>query len=242
MLETGASRNQAAHDDVFLEAAEIVHLAGNGSFGEHTRGLLEAGGGDERVGRERRLGDAQEQRTARGRPATAFDGFIVFLAEAELVHLLFEEEVGVTNVFDLDPAHHLARDGLDVLVVDVHALEAVNLLNGVDEVSLRELFAEHGEKVMEVERAVDKGFTGLDVVAFLNVDVYAARDGVFLGGLAILAFDIDFAHALSDFAVANGAVDFADDGGILGLAGLEQLDDARETAGDVLGLGGFGRT
>src|SRR5438034_4644006 len=33
-------------------------------------------------------------------------------------------------------------------------------------------------------------------VAFLNVDVHAAGNGVFLGGLAILAFDVDFAHAL----------------------------------------------
>ena len=47
--------------------------------------------------------------------------------------------------------------------------------------------------------------------------------------------------ALADIAVADDAVDFADDGGILGLAGFEELDDARETAGDVLGLGGFTR-
>src|SRR5215471_10343118 len=241
MLESRASGNQAAHDDVFLEAAEIVHLAGDGSFREHASGFLEAGGGDERIGRERRLGDTQEQRSARSGTAAALDGLIVFLAEAELVNLLFEEEVGVTNVFDLDPAHHLARDGLDVLVVDVNALEAVNLLNGVDEVSLRELFAEHGEKVVKVERTVDQSFTGLDVVAFLNVDVHAARDGVFLGGFAVFAFDVDFAHTLGDFAVANRAVNFADDGGILRLASLEELDDTRETSGDVLGLGGFAR-
>src|SRR5579859_4829749 len=241
MFETRTSGDEAAHDDVFLEAAEIVHLAGDGSFGEHASGLLEAGGGNERVGRERRFGDAQEQRTARCGAATALDGFIVLLAEAELVHLLFEEEVGVADVFDFDPAHHLARDGLDVLVVDVHALEAVNLLNGIDDIRLRELLTENGEKVVKVERAVDESLTGLDVVAFLNVDVHAARDGVFLGGLAIFAFDVDFAHALGTFAVTDGAIDFADDGWILGLAGFEKFDDARETASDVLGLGGFAR-
>jgi hypothetical protein len=37
------------------------------------------------------------------------------------------------------------------------------------------------------------------------------------------------------------AVDLADDRGILGLARFEQFDDARQTAGDVLGLGGFAR-
>ncbi len=128
-----------------------------------------------------------------------------------------------------------------MLVVDVDALEAVDLLNGVDKIGLRELFAEDGEQVVQVERTINEGFAGLDVIAFLNVDVHAARDGIFLGGLAIFAFDVDLAHALGDIAVTDDAVDFADDGGILGLAGFEELDDARETTGDVLRLGGFAR-
>src|SRR6266567_2056056 len=104
-----------------------------------------------------------------------------------------------------------------------------------------ELFAENCEKVVKVERAVYQSFASLDVVAFLNVDVHAAWNGVFLGGLAVFAFDVDLTHALGDFAVTDGAVDFADDGGILGLACFEKFDDTRQTAGDVLGLGGFAR-
>src|SRR5713226_4784085 len=241
VLETRASGNEAAHDDVFLEAAEIVHLAGDRRFGEDAGGLLEAGGGDERVGRERRLGYAEEQRASRCGTATVSDYAVVLFAEAELVHLLLEEERGVADVFDLDPAHHLPRDRLDVLVVDVHALKAVNLLNCVHQVGLRELFAEDGQQVVQVERAVDQSLTGLDVVAFLHVDVHATRNRIFLGSLAVFAFDVDFAHALGDFAIAHRAIDFADDRGILGLAGLEELHNARETASDVFGLGGFAR-
>src|SRR5271168_4125711 len=241
VLETGSRRDEAAHDDVFLEAAEIIDLAGDRSFRKDACGLLEAGCGDERVGRKRRLGDTQEQRAARCGAATVGDDPVVLFAEAELVHLFFEKERGVSDVFDFDPAHHLPRNGFDVLVVDVHALEAVNLLNGVHQVRLRELFAQHGQQVVQVERAVDQSLAGLDVVAFLDVDVHAARNRVFLGGLAVFALDVDFAHALGDIAVADTAVDFADDGGILGLAGLEEFDDARETARDVLGLGGFAR-
>src|SRR6266852_6204894 len=241
MLETRSSRNETAHDDVFLEAAEIVHLASDRRFCEDAGGLLEARGGDERVCRERRLGDTEEQRTARCGAAAVSDYAVVLFAEAELVDLLLQEELRVAHVFDLDPAHHLPGDGLDVLVVDVHALQTVNLLNGVDQVGLRELFAEDGQQVVQVERAVDQGFAGLDVVAFLHVDVHAAWNRVFLGGLAVFAFDVDFAHALGDFAVADRAIDFADDRGILGFAGLEELHDARETSGDVLGLGGFAR-
>src|SRR5437762_1018447 len=241
VLETRTGRDETAHDDVFLEAAEIVHLAGDSRFGEDASRLLEAGGGDERIGRERSLGDAKEERTARCGAHTFADDAIVFLAEAELVDLFLEKEVGVAHVFDFDTAHHLTNDGFDVLVIDVDALEAVDLLNGVDEIGLREFFAEDGQQVVQVGRTVDDSFAGFDVFAFLNVDVDAARNRIFLAGLAVFAFDVDFAHTLSDFAVANDAVDFADDGRVLGFAGFEEFDDARETTGDVFRFGGFTR-
>src|SRR5579864_4518662 len=240
-LQAGAGGDQAAHDDVFLEAAQVVHLAGDGGFGEHARGLLEAGGADERIGRERRLGDAEEQRAPRGGAGTLADDAVVFLAEAELVHLLVEEERRVADVFHFHPTHHLADDRLDVLVVDVDALEAVDLLDGVHQVRLRVLFAEHGQQIVRVERAVDQRLARLDVFAFLHVDVHAADDRVFLLRPAVFAFDVNLPETLADFAVFHDAVDFADDGRVARLAGLEEFDDARQTSGDVLGLGGLAR-
>src|SRR5258706_128265 len=203
VLETRAGRDETAHDDVFLEAAEVVHLAGDSRFGEDASRLLEAGGGDERIGRKRSLGDTKEKRTARCGAAAFADDAIIFLAEAELVDLFLEKEVGVSNVFDFDPAHHLTNDGFDVLVVDVDALEAVDLLNGVDEIGLREFFAEDGQQIVQVGRTVDESFAGFDVFAFLNVDVDAARNRIFLAGFAVFAFDVDSAHALGDFTVAD---------------------------------------
>ena len=241
VFEAGAGRNEPAHDDVFLEATEVVNLASNSGFGEYASGLLEAGRRDKGIGRQRGLGDAEEQRATRSGTATFGDDAIVFFTEAELVDLLLEKEGSVADVFDLDPTHHLTRDGLDVLVVDVDTLQAINLLNGVDEVSLGIFFAEDREQVVKVERPVDEGFTSANVFAFLNVDVDAARDGVFLGSLAIFAFDVDLAHTLGNFAVANSAIDFGNDGRILGLAGFEEFNNARETTGDVLGLGGLAR-
>src|SRR5882762_9730399 len=241
VLEARSSGNEAAHDDVFFQAAEVVHLPGDCRFGEDAGGLLEAGGGDERVSRERRLGDTEKQRPSRCRASTVLDHIVVLFAEAELVHLLLEKERSIANVFDLDPAHHLPGDGFNVLVVDVHALQPVNLLNCVYQVRLRELLSQHGQQVVQVQRAIDQSLTGLDVVAFLYVDVHAARNRVFLRGFAIFAFDVDLAHALDDFAVAHHAVNFADDRGVLWLARLEEFHDARQTSGDVLGLGGFSR-
>ncbi len=43
-------------------------------------------------------------------------------------------KVRVTGLLDLDLLQHLANDHLDVLVVDAHALEAIDLLDLVDEI------------------------------------------------------------------------------------------------------------
>src|SRR5438270_12296792 len=79
----------------------------------------------------------------------------------------------------------------------------------------------------------------MDVLTFLHIDVNAAGDRVFLLGLTVLALDVDLAHALTDFAVFDYAIDFADDGWIFGLASLKELYHTRQTAGDIFGLGGL---
>src|SRR5690349_9561272 len=137
MLEAGAGRDKATHDDVFLQAAEVINLAGNGSFGEDASGLLEAGRGDEGVGRKRCFGDAEEKRPTSSGAAAFAGNTLVLFAEAEFIDLLLEKEIGVADFLDFDPAHHLTNDGFDVLVVDIDALETVDLLNGVDEIGLR---------------------------------------------------------------------------------------------------------
>jgi len=124
--------------------------------------------------------------------AAAFDDAVVLLAEAELIHLFLEQKRRVADVFHLHPAHHLSDDGFDVLVVDVDALQAVNLLHRVDEIGLRKLLAEDGQNVMRVQRTVNQRLAGQQAFAFLYLNVYAARDGIFLLRLAVFAFDVDF--------------------------------------------------
>src|ERR1044071_742057 len=58
---TGAGRDQAADDDVLLEAVERVDLAVDRGLGEHARGLLERRRRDERAGLQARLGDRSEE-------------------------------------------------------------------------------------------------------------------------------------------------------------------------------------
>src|SRR6185437_12733413 len=146
----------------------------------------------------------------------------------------------VADLLDLDPAEHLANDGLDVLVRDGDALQAVDLLNFVDEVLLQRALAENFQNVVRVARAVDQSIAGAQPLAFLHVDVDAARHGVLLF-LAVVRGDVDLALSLGDLAEAHDTVDLGDDCRIAGLAGLEELDHARQTAGDVLGAGGLAR-
>ena len=44
--------------------------------------------------------------------------------------------LGVTGILDLHPAHHLPNDDLDVLVVDRHTLETIDLLDLVGQILL----------------------------------------------------------------------------------------------------------
>ncbi len=91
-----------------------------------------------------------------------------------------------------------------------------------------------------IARAVHERLAGFHPLALLHVDVDAARQRV-LALLAIVAHHVDLALALGDFAVLHHAVDLRDDGRLARLARFEQLHHARQTAGDVLGLGGFAR-
>ncbi len=93
---------------------------------------------------------------------------------------------------------------------------------------------------MRVERPVHQRFARPDALAFLHVDVHAARNGIFLLR-AVIGCHVDFALSLGHLAEAHHAIDFADDGGLARLAGFEQFHHARQTARDVLGLGGLAR-
>ena len=181
-----------------------------------------------------------------GRLAAPAHHLLVLLLEHQLLDLLVDEEAGVAHVGDAHAAQHLPDDGLDVLVVDLHALQPVDLLHLVDQVVGQLLLAQHLEDVVRVGRAVHQRLAGAHPVARVHGEVLALGDQVLLGQvgplLAVhLGRDDHLALALGVLAERDHAVDLRDDRVLLRLAGLEQLGDARQTAGDVLGLGGLAR-
>jgi hypothetical protein len=78
---------------------------------------------------------------------------------------------GVARVDDLHPAQHLADDHLDVLVVDLHALQAVDVLHLVDDVARQLLDAQQAQDVVRIGRAVDDRLALVDHLALVHQDV-----------------------------------------------------------------------
>src|ERR1022692_2363141 len=89
ILQTGAGWNQASHDHVLLQAAEVIHLAIDGSFGEYARGLLEGCRGNEGIGGERRLRNTEQHGLALRRTAAGLARLEILGAELELVDYFF---------------------------------------------------------------------------------------------------------------------------------------------------------
>src|SRR6478735_3348688 len=237
----GARRDQPADNDVLLEAFQRVHLAVDGGFGEHTGGLLERGRREERAGLQARLGNAEQHRRSRGDLLALFLGLGVDHVELDLVDLFARDHVGVALVGDLDLLQHLTDNHLDVLVVDEHALQPVDLLDFVDQIGSEFLDALDRQDVVRSRIALDDEIALFDDVAVLQMDVLALRDQVLPGLLGLVhRLDRDAALVLVVAAETDRAGDFGDDRRVLRLAGLEQFFNQRQTAGDVAGLGALG--
>jgi hypothetical protein len=138
----------------------------------------------------------------------------------------------------------MADDRLDVLVVDGDALEAVDLLDLVDEPG--------GEGLLALHFRMSCGLGGP------SMSGSPARTRSPGCTWMCLPFGIRYSRACSELAARNGVTRTlrlpfvslpketspsisADDGVILRLAGLEELGDAGQTARDVLRLRGLAR-
>ena len=141
------------------------------------------------------------------------------------------QEDGVALREDAHLLHHLAHDDLDVLVVDLDALRAVDLLDLVDQVALGAGVATGGEQVGRIQRAWSQGRAGLDHVALFDQQTGTPRERVLLRRAVVG----DHGHLGATFAFLD--LDptrlFGDARHALRLARLEEFDDARQTVGDV---------
>ena len=223
--QAGAGRNEAADDDVFLQAAQVVALAHDGRFGEHARGFLEGGGADEAVGGQAGLGDAQQDvGVGGGRFAFGSQG-VVGVEDFAALDLLAGDVVGVARVFNDHAAQHLAHDDFDVLVVDLHALQAVDVLHFIDDVAGQLFHAQQAQDVLRVGGAVHDALALVDDLAFVDEDVFLLGDE-FFPHLAFGVGDLQADLALGFLAEGDGAGHFGQHALVFGAAGFKQLGHA----------------
>ena len=107
---------------------------------------------------------------------------VVLLQHLGALDLLAHDEAGVARIDDRDAAQHLAHDHLDVLVVDLHALQPVDVLHLVDDVARERLHPLEAQDVVRVGRAVDDRLALVDHLPVVHGDVLVLRDQVLVGG------------------------------------------------------------
>src|SRR5690554_32319 len=231
----GTGRNQTADDDVFLEATQFVALAHDGRLGQYAGGFLERRRRNERVSGQRGLGDTQQHVFVRGRNAALGDHAIVFVQQFGTLDLLTGDEAGIARINDVHTTQHLTHDDFDVLVVDLHTLQPVDILNFVDDVD-RQLFdALETQDIVRIGRPVDDHFALVHHLAVVHQNLF------FLGNQELVADafqvgDDQALLALGVFPERNRTRNFGQHAGILGRTGFEELGHARQTPGNVAGL------
>src|ERR671912_640208 len=228
-------------NDVLFQACEAVHLALDGSVGKDAGRLLERGCGEEAISGERGLGYAHKDRVVGGWAAFLLLDACVLGKHCKAVGDLLGEQLRVAWVVHDHLAQHLAYDDLDVLVVDVHALGAVDLLHLIDQVALgRGAAAAVAEVVLQDGVRVYGPFRDRGVRPDLGAlhelgPEELALDRVRPVLLAIGRGDNDlYLPVRVCLLQGDGTVDLGEGGLGFGMTGLEELDDPGEARCDVL--------
>ena len=108
-------------------------------------------------------------------------------SKSSLIDLIAPEQRGVARIGDLHLAQHLAHDDLDVLVVNLDALEAINFLHFVHQMLLQILRSADLENFVRHDRTFGELLALLHEVALEDDDVLGQRDEMlfFRAGLRI---------------------------------------------------------
>src|SRR5205085_5649454 len=194
--------------------------------------------------RETGLGDSEEEWLRYCRYLLFLLGLVVRFPEGLLVDVLALEELRLSALEHAHLLKHLPNDHANVLVVDLHALQAVNLLHFVEQIFLNRARSLDAKNVVRIHRTFGETVSRPHPVAGVHAKVLAGRNLVQLTRILgirrrILRHSSDRARAALDIAEPNLAIDLGDRGWILWTTRLEQFRDTRQTAPDVAGLVGL---
>src|SRR5690554_1128052 len=128
-----------------------------------------------------------------------------------------------------------------MLIIDVYALETIDLLDFIHQIALELLLAKDPQDVMRITRTVHQSVTCPDELTLLNVDVNSTRQQVLGLSFSIGTLNEDFSLAAADPTKMTDSVNLCDNRGFLRLTRFKELDDTGETTRNVFGLRGFSR-
>ena len=230
-----AGRDQLTDDDVFFQTDQRIDLALDRSFGQHACRLLEGCSREEGIGRERRFRDTEQYTLRRCRPAALFHRLFVLVLEREDIHQFAGEHFRVAAIFDADFSHHLADDDLDVFIVDINALGAVNRLHFAQDVILNTLNALNAQNILRIHGTAVELRAGFHFVARFDAEFRVERQNVFFLFFArdLVADNDVFLVILLVYIGYAGY--FAKRCDALRLSCFEQFFDTRKTLRDIAG-------
>ena len=104
----------------------------------------------------------RDERARRGHVASLEHDAVDLFLELVAIDLGARQEPGAARIGDRHLAQHLARDDLDVLVVDVDALGRVDVLDLVDDVAQRRVDVGEAQELMRIDGALGQLLADLD--------------------------------------------------------------------------------
>ena len=126
-----------------------------------------------------------------------------------------------------------------MLVIDLHTLQAVNLLHLVNDITSQLGFTHQAQDIVGVERAVRDHFTLFHFLTFEHVELAPLGNQLFVGVTTVIRGNHQANLAFGFLAEGHGTGLLGQDGSLFRVPCLEQVGNPGQTTGDVTGLGGF---
>ena len=159
---------------------------------------------------------------------------VVLFRAVELVNEFLLKECRVTRIIDLHLAHHLTNDDFEVLVIDLHTLQTINILHLIHDIFLNGCRALDGEDVTGSGDTVGQRCAGTHSIVFLHKNLLGQRHKILFlvtgfgsnDNLTVAALHLTHCHF---------TVDFGNNSRVGRIASLEEFRHTRQTTGDITG-------
>ena len=119
-----------------------------------------------------------------------------------------------------------------MLVIDLYALQAVDILNLFDQICGQRFYAQQAQYVLRVRLAIGNHFTALHLFTFEHINVPPFRNQLFMV-FALRASDDQTLFTFRFLTEADCSGALSQNGWLFRLSGFEQVSYSWQTPGDV---------